>query len=200
MYRNTASQKIALFVFDTSTGLAKTGDGANLTFYVNKDWAGSNPLGDTSATEIDNTKAPGWYLFDLTQAETDADALLFTGKSTTSLITVVGQLVFTAGNIVQINSDPTAASNMAKATRAICRGTVGSSASTTSIPTSAFTPAGASLDQFKGRVVTFDADTTTTALRGQATTITGSTNASTPTLTVIALSTSPVSGDTFSVT
>lgn len=44
---------------------------------------------------MDATNAKGWYLFDLTQAETNADALLFTGKSSTSNISVVGSLVFT---------------------------------------------------------------------------------------------------------
>lgn len=95
MLKNTASQKIALFAFDTSTGAPKTGDAAQITAYVNKDYAGATALGDTSATEISSTNAPGWYLFDLTQAETNADALLFSGKSTTGSVSVVGQLVFT---------------------------------------------------------------------------------------------------------
>lgn len=81
--------------------------------------------------------------------------------------------------------------------RCIAYGTVGAAASTTSIPTSALTPAGAVLDQFKGRVLIFDKDTTTAALRGQASDITGSSNAATPTLTVTALTTAPASGDTF---
>ena len=79
------------------------------------------------------------------------------------------------------------------------RGTITSGASTTSIPTSAFSPAGAAADQFKGRIVIFDNDTATAALRGQATDITASSNSSTPTLTVTALTTTPASGDTFSV-
>lgn len=103
-------------------------------------------------------------------------------------------------DVLELNGDLVAAANIAKTTRAIARGTVNTGATTTSIPTSAFTPAGAALDQFKGRIVTFDADTTTTALRGQSTDITGSSNSATPTLTVSALSTSPASGDTFSVT
>jgi hypothetical protein len=86
-----------------------------------------------------------------------------------------------------------------KTTSAIGRGTVDSGATTTSIPTSAFTPAGAVADQFKHRVVLFDADTTTTALRGQARTITASSNAAAPTFTVDALTTAPASGDVFSV-
>lgn len=82
---------------------------------------------------------------------------------------------------------------------AIARGTVGSSPSTTSLPTSAFSPAGASSDQFKGRVVLFDATTTTTGLRGCARLISASSNAATPTLTVDTLPATPVAGDTFSV-
>ena len=103
-------------------------------------------------------------------------------------------------NVVQLNADATSAANIAKTTRAIARGTVGNASSTTSIVTSAFTPSGAAADQFKGRIVTFDATTATAALQGQATDITASSNAATPTLTVTALTTAPASGDTFSVT
>ncbi len=103
-------------------------------------------------------------------------------------------------DVTKLNADATAAANIAKTTRAIGRGTVTTGGSTTSIPTSAFTPAGAAADQFKGRIITFDADTTTTALRGQSTDITASSNASTPTFTVTALTSNPASGDTFSVT
>ncbi len=83
--------------------------------------------------------------------------------------------------------------------RTVCRGTVTTGASTTSIPTSALTPAGAAADQFKGRIIIFDIDTTTAALRGQATEITASSNSSTPTFTVTALTSTPASGDTFTI-
>lgn len=71
--------------------------------------------------------------------------------------------------------------------------TVGSSSMTTSVITSAMSPAAAVTDQFKGRVLTFRNDTTTTNLRGQATDITGSSSGGV--LTVTALTTAPVSGD-----
>lgn len=103
-------------------------------------------------------------------------------------------------DITSVNSDTTAATNLAKTGAAIGRGTVTTGGTTTSIPTSAFAPSGVAADQFKGRVVTFDADTTTTSLRGQSTDITANTAAATPTLTVTALTTAPSSGDTFSVT
>jgi hypothetical protein len=86
-----------------------------------------------------------------------------------------------------------------RGSRTVVRGTSDAGATTTSIPTSAFSPAGGATDQFKGRIVVFDNDTATAALRGQATDITGSSNAATPTLTVTALTTAPASGDTFSV-
>jgi len=89
--------------------------------------------------------------------------------------------------------------NLQKSTRVIGRGTCDTGGSTTSVPTTAFTPNGAAADQFVGRVIIFDADTTTSALRGQATTISASSNASAPTFTVGTLTTAPSSGDTFSV-
>lgn len=83
--------------------------------------------------------------------------------------------------------------------RTTLRGTVGSSSTTTSIVTSGMTPATSVADQLKGRIVLFDDDTTTAALRGQATDITASSASATPTLTVTALTNAPASGDTFTI-
>lgn len=393
MQKNVASQKFIVFAFDSTTNLPKTGDAANITAYIAKDFGSVTVLGDTSATEMDATNAKGYYLFDGTQAESNADIILVSGKSSTANIVVIGapSAIFTTpasftssvaqtgdtyarlgapagasiaadlaeieaetdgiaaistatpltaaqiatgvwqdatagdftaansigksvmngvalgtgltinaytGNTVQtgdayarlgapagasiaadlaeiegetdtiltnttgitftvanqvdvnvvdwkgatapamtgdafarlgapvgasisadiaevegetdtliagvnvtsLNGDSTSAANIAKTTRAIGRATASGVPTTTSIPTSACTPAGAAADQFKTRIITFDADTTTTALRGQATDITASTNAATPTFTVTALTTAPVSGDTFSIT
>lgn len=97
MFKNVAT-KIAVFAFDTTTGAAKTGDAANITAYVSKDYGAVTALADTSATEMDSTNAKGWYLFDVAQGETNADALLFSGKSSTANISIVGQLIFTTPN------------------------------------------------------------------------------------------------------
>lgn len=83
--------------------------------------------------------------------------------------------------------------------RTTLRGTASGTPTTTSIPTSAMSPATSVADQVKGRIVIFDHDTTTAALRGQATDITASSASATPTLTVTALTTAPVSGDTFTI-
>lgn len=84
MFKNVAAQKLIVRAIDTVSGNPKTGDGGNLTAYVSKDFGSVTVLGDTSATEMDATNAPGYYLFDLTQAETNGDCLLFSAKSSTS--------------------------------------------------------------------------------------------------------------------
>lgn len=95
MQKNVASQKIQLFAFDTTTGAPKTGDAANITAYVSKDHGAVTVLGDTSAAEMDSTNAKGVYVFDLTQAETNADELTFSAKSSTSNVSITPRFVTT---------------------------------------------------------------------------------------------------------
>lgn len=101
-------------------------------------------------------------------------------------------------NLGAISTSATAADNLERSTLGIVTGTVGAASTTTSIVTSALSPAAAVIDQFKGRIVTFDSATTTANLRGQSTDITANTAAGV--LTVTALTTAPVSGDTFTIT
>lgn len=89
MFKNTASQKLTVFAFDSTTNLPKTGDAANLTAYVSINDGTVTVLGDTSATEADSTNAKGYYTFDLAQAETNGDKLLFSAKSSTANIVVM---------------------------------------------------------------------------------------------------------------
>lgn len=88
-----------------------------------------------------------------------------------------------------------------RGSRTVVRGTVGNATtpSTTQFTPSSITPSGAAADQFKGRIIIFDNDTATAALRGQATDVTANSNASTPLFTFTALTTAPASGDTFSI-
>ena len=81
--KNVAT-KLVVFAHTPADGLPGVGDAANLTAYVSKDFGTVTALTDTSATELDATAARGYYLFDLTAAETNADTLLFTAKSTTA--------------------------------------------------------------------------------------------------------------------
>lgn len=89
MFKNVAA-KFMVFAFDATTNVPKTGDAANLTAYVSKDYGTVTVLADTSATEMDATNAPGYYLFDAAQGETNADCLMVSGKSSTSNIKVIG--------------------------------------------------------------------------------------------------------------
>lgn len=97
MFKNSASQNIALFAFDISTGAPKTGDSANMLYYVAKDFGAVTAIASNSGvpTEVDSTNAKGWYKIALAQAETNADNLLFTGKSSTASVSVVGRPVDT---------------------------------------------------------------------------------------------------------
>lgn len=103
-------------------------------------------------------------------------------------------------NVSAIGSSTTVLTAFKRAVQGNVIGTVGAASTTTSIVTSSVTPATSVSDQLKGRILTFADDTTTAALRGQATDITASTASATPTLTVTALTTAPASGDTFTVT
>jgi len=86
-----------------------------------------------------------------------------------------------------------------RATNSIGFGTVGVGSTPTSVVSSACTPAGASVDQYKGKLIVFAADTTTAGLRGAVGLISASTNAAAPTFTVSTLPGTPVSGDTFTI-
>lgn len=86
MLKNTANQKWIVFAFDSTTGLAKTGDAAQITANLRKDYGDAAAITDTNPTELED----GFYAFDLSQAETNADHLLICPVSSTSNIVVVG--------------------------------------------------------------------------------------------------------------
>jgi hypothetical protein len=102
-------------------------------------------------------------------------------------------------NMSSINNTSTTFAAFERAVKGNVIGTVGGGSTTTSIVTSSVTPAPSVADQLKGRLVVFADNTTTAALRGQATDITSSSASATPTLTVTALTTAPASTDTFSI-
>lgn len=141
------------------------------------------PVGASTAVDIAAVKT------DTAAVKTQTDKLAFT---------VANQV---DANPLSINGNATAAANVSKANQALVRGTVGSASTTTSVICSAITSPsslGAS-GQLIGRTIIFDANTTTANLQSQATNITASTTGATPTFTVTALTTAPVSGDTFTV-
>ena len=104
-------------------------------------------------------------------------------------------------NVAQIASSTAAATNLSRAAQSTVLGVVASGSGTTSINTTSLDPAAVILDQFKGRVLIFDRSTTTAGLRGQGAPISGSSVAGVLTIAAAnALTTSPVAGDTFTIT
>lgn len=88
IYRNKASQKVPIFAWDSGASSPKTGDAGNITAQISKDGAATAATDDTNPTELDSTDAPGIYLFDLTQSETDCNLLILYAKSSTANIQI----------------------------------------------------------------------------------------------------------------
>jgi hypothetical protein len=102
-------------------------------------------------------------------------------------------------DIEELAGNTGGAAGLDRAARSITTGTVGTGSTTTSLVTSVLSPSATVNSQFKGLVVKFDKTTTTAALRGQAAVINDSTSGGVFDLTGSALTTAPVSGDTFTV-
>ncbi len=106
---------------------------------------------------------------------------------------------------LQAYSDPTydIATLLTTQLAAVGRGTVTSGGGSTSIPASAMTFAAAAgnfvVNQFAGRLVLFDGDTTTAGLRAAQSVIRASSAGPTPNFIVDALPATPANGDSFSV-
>lgn len=86
MQKNVAGQKWIVFAFDITDGTPKTGDAANITANIRLDGGGANEVDDTNPTELED----GYYAFDITQAECNADLLSLHPESSTSDIQAIG--------------------------------------------------------------------------------------------------------------
>ena len=108
MYKNTTGQKIACYAWDGAAGTAKTGDAANITAQISIDGAATAATNDVSPTELDAADAPGIYIFDLTQAETNGDMIVIAPVSSTPDITIRPIISYTnpviAANITAIQA------------------------------------------------------------------------------------------------
>ena len=86
MQKNTAGQKWVVYAWDTTDLSPKTGDASNITANLRIDGAGANAVDDTNPTELED----GYYIFDITQAESNGDLLLIAPASATGNIQVRG--------------------------------------------------------------------------------------------------------------
>ena len=94
MYKNLASQKAAVFARYID-GTAKTGDASNITAQISKDGGACAATNDTNPTELDSTDAPGIYLFDMTQAETNANLVIIAAASSTDGVEIDPVIIYT---------------------------------------------------------------------------------------------------------
>jgi hypothetical protein len=82
--RDVANQKLVVFLFDTSTGAAKTGEAASIVVYNKELGATLQALADTTATELSSTNAPGYYELDISNTELNTAYTYFFPRSTTA--------------------------------------------------------------------------------------------------------------------
>lgn len=86
MQKNVSGQKWVVFAFDTTDLSAKTGDAANITANLRIDGGAANAVDDTNPTELED----GYYIFDISQAETNGNYILICPQSSTGDIQVIG--------------------------------------------------------------------------------------------------------------
>lgn len=86
MFKNIADQKWYVFAFDETDNTPKTGDAANITANLRIDGGEANAVDDTNPTELEN----GYYVFDITAAESNGGYILICPESSTSNIQVIG--------------------------------------------------------------------------------------------------------------
>lgn len=156
-----------------------------LSVYKNNSTTQST-TGVTLTVDFDSVTGLHHYAID-----TSADATFYSPGSSF-------EIVITTGTVDGVSAVGTPVGSFTLRNSTL-RGTVGTGSTTTSIVTSAMSPATGTADQIKDRVVVFDGNTTTAALRGQVAQISASSASATPTLTVSTMVASPASGDKFTV-
>jgi len=86
MRKNTAGQKWVVFAFNRNTNIPVTGDAAQITANLRIDGGSANAIDDINPTELGD----GYYVFDITQAESNGDYILISPTSSTSDVQVMG--------------------------------------------------------------------------------------------------------------
>jgi len=95
MYKNVASQQVAVYAHDTTADAPETGDAANITAQWSLDGGATAVTNDANPTELDAVDAPGVYLFDMLQAETNGDLFILSAVSGTADISIEPVMIYT---------------------------------------------------------------------------------------------------------
>lgn len=208
MKKNVAGQRIGAQMVAASDGSEFTG---TVTVYVTLD-AGTQAIG-TVGSGVCTHEGHGYHTYAPSQAETNGDLNAYTFVGTGAVpatvqlsttfpqsadvgVAVVGSRV--AADVTALDGVAGDATRMRRGAASVVTFTIGSGSTTISFVTSVIDPAATVTNQFRGKSVNFEKDTTTAALRGQSVSILDSTVAGV--LNVSAATTSPVNGDKGTIT
>lgn len=194
--------KLAANATDSNTlgllALHATGTAADPTDFIAADIVAYDPddavrLGMTGIANAAAGASGGLLISGSNSGTTTLAALTVTGATT-----LTGAVSATGSNDIRIGATERGLIRDKIVERTAIPFTVGTGSTTAAVVVSATTPATTDADQLKGRVIVFNNDTTTAALRGQAAAIVSHTSGATPTLTCATASftTAPLSGDT----
>ncbi len=86
MQKNVAGQKWVVFAFNKTTGNAVTGDQANITANLRIDGGGADAIDSGNPTQLES----GYYVFALSQAETNGNYIVICPTTTTANTQVIG--------------------------------------------------------------------------------------------------------------
>ena len=95
MFKNVASQKVAVFAWDNAAGAAKTGDAGNISAQISIDCGVTAATNDAAPTELDAADAPGIYYFNTLQAETNGDLIIISPVSSTADVVLRPVIIYT---------------------------------------------------------------------------------------------------------
>lgn len=178
------------------------GDVSTHTAFLRAEVGGA--LLNTGGDVLTETAGTGIFSFTLAESRV-ANAYylvrIYSGSSETAANLVFAGVLYPAQTRVDKTGDfPQTGDSYPYGSKAVVLGIVAAGASTTTLTPSSLNIAVSTPDQLKSKILTFDLDTTTQGLRGQSTDITEHTSAALPLFTFTALTTTPVSGDTFRIT
>lgn len=94
LWKNKTSQKLAIWARDANYD-GVIDDEANITAQISLNGAACAATDDTNPTPLDDANAPGVYIFDLTQAETNADMIVVYPASSTGTTIIEPVIIYT---------------------------------------------------------------------------------------------------------
>lgn len=96
MYKNVASQRVAIFAWDGANGQPKGGYGTGIHGWIAKDNGTFSAMNDTNPTENGTVQsATGIYHFDLLQAETNADLVMIAPTADNTDVVIRPMIIYT---------------------------------------------------------------------------------------------------------